>query len=89
LARNHLFVVVVHVRREAEVTDLDVAGVAVHENVVALEIACALQRLQATTQAVKKIQLNPTPVKLLHAHDGCSGTGAGRCGLGQAVADQE
>jgi hypothetical protein len=41
-SRNHLFVVVVHVRREAEVTDLDVAGVAVHENVVALEIACAL-----------------------------------------------
>ena len=56
-SRNHLFVVVVHVRREAEVADLDVAGVAVHENVVALEIACALQRLQATTQAVKK---NPT-----------------------------
>ena len=43
----------------------------------------------------RKLLKNPTksdavmPVKLLHAHDGCSGTGAGRCGLGQAVADED
>ncbi len=48
LARSYLLAVFVHERREGEATDLDVAGVAVHENVVALEIACSLQRLQAT-----------------------------------------